>query len=107
MYICYNQTITCQNERKEMQMQSTPVKRLNATLPESLAQFVAQMTGEHGLYETPSEFVRDLIRRHMEKVAIEEKRIINAMLRQAITENDYTPYTAADADAVRASLKQA
>jgi antitoxin ParD1/3/4 len=91
---------------KDNFMQTAPVKRLNATLPEPLAQFVAQMTGEHGLYETPSEFVRDLIRRHMEKVAIEEKRTINGMLRQAIAENDYTPYTPADADAVRA-IKQA
>lgn len=87
-------------------MQPTPIKRLNATLPEPLAQFVAQMTGEHGLYETPSEFVRDLIRRHMEKVAMAEKRAINGLLRQAITENDYTPYTSASADTVRSSLKQ-
>jgi antitoxin ParD1/3/4 len=90
-----------------MLMHPTSVKRLNATLPEPLAQFVAQMTGEHGLYETPSEFVRDLIRRHMEKVTAEEKRTINGLLRQAIAENDYTPYTSDDADTVRTSLKQA
>lgn len=50
----------------------TPVRRINATLPEPLAQFVAQITGEGGLYETPSEFVRDLIRRYMEKTASAE-----------------------------------
>ncbi|CAL4866917.1 hypothetical protein MMA231_01163 [Asticcacaulis sp. MM231] len=41
--------------------------RINARLSAPLAKFVARMVGEDGLYETPSEYVRDLIRRDMEK----------------------------------------
>ena len=32
-----------------------------------MAEFVGRMVGEAGLYETPSEYVRDLIRRDMER----------------------------------------
>ena len=41
--------------------------RINARLSGSLAAFVEKMVGEAGLYETPSEYVRDLIRRDMER----------------------------------------
>ncbi|ESQ91366.1 ribbon-helix-helix domain-containing protein [Asticcacaulis benevestitus] len=41
--------------------------RINARLSAPLAKFVARMVGEDGLYETPSEYIRDLIRRDMEK----------------------------------------
>ena len=40
--------------------------RINARLSGSLASFVERMVGSTGLYETPSEYVRDLIRRDME-----------------------------------------
>lgn len=84
------------------------VKRLNATLPEPLAQFVAQMTGDGGLYETPSEFVRDLIRRYMEnmqKNTLLEQQRLNSLLRQSIADDNYTPMTAADIASVRQLLK--
>jgi antitoxin ParD1/3/4 len=80
------------------------IKRLNATLPEQLAQFVAKMTGEDGLYETPSEFIRDLIRRYMENMAMAEGRTINNLLRQSLAENSYTPLTPNDAAAIRQAL---
>jgi antitoxin ParD1/3/4 len=41
--------------------------RINARLSQPLAEFVSRMVGENGLYETPSEYVRDLIRRDMER----------------------------------------
>lgn len=41
--------------------------RINARLSQPLAEFVDRMVGEAGLYETPSEYVRDLIRRDMER----------------------------------------
>jgi antitoxin ParD1/3/4 len=41
--------------------------RINTRLSRALAAFVAKMVGETGLYETPSEYVRDLIRRDMEQ----------------------------------------
>jgi antitoxin ParD1/3/4 len=41
--------------------------RINARLSPPLAAFVEQMVGPNGLYETPSEYIRDLIRRDMER----------------------------------------
>jgi antitoxin ParD1/3/4 len=85
---------------------SKMVKRLNATLPPKLAMFVGEITGESGLYETPSEFVRDLIRRYMENVQATERHEINHLLRQSIAENDYTPLIAQDASDIRKSLTE-
>ena len=81
-----------------------PIRRLNASLPESLAQFVGEVTGKGGLYETPSEFVRDLIRRYMEKTAAMERHAVNGLLRQSIAENSYTPLTDADGTSVRNAI---
>ncbi len=41
--------------------------RINTRLSLPLATFVARMTADGGLYETPSEYIRDLIRRDMER----------------------------------------
>lgn len=41
--------------------------RINTRLSAPLAEFVERMVGDSGLYETPSEYVRDLIRRDMEQ----------------------------------------
>lgn len=87
-----------------MASHSTPVRRLNATLPEPLAQFVGEITGEGGLYETPSEFVRDLIRRFMEKTAATERHTLNDLLRQSIAENSYSDFTDEDANSIRKTL---
>ncbi len=40
--------------------------RINTRLSRPMAEFVARMIGEDGLYETSSEYIRDLIRRDME-----------------------------------------
>ena len=40
---------------------------INARLSRPMAEFVDRMVGEAGLYETPDEYVRDLIRRDMER----------------------------------------
>ncbi|MFT3755295.1 MAG: hypothetical protein QM769_05015 [Pseudoxanthomonas sp.] len=42
-------------------------ERINARLSQPLSEFVHRMVGEDGLYETPSEYIRDLIRRDMER----------------------------------------
>ena len=42
--------------------------RINARLPVSLAQHVEKMISD--FYETPSEYIRDLIRRDMEKIEL-------------------------------------
>ncbi len=40
--------------------------RVNARLSKPLAEHVSRMVGTNGLFETPSEYVRALIRRDME-----------------------------------------
>ena len=42
-------------------------ERINARLSQPLAEFVGRMVGQAGFYETPGEYVRDLIRRDMER----------------------------------------
>ncbi len=44
-----------------------PSTRINARLSAPLADFVERMVGDDGLFETPSEYIRDLIRRDMEQ----------------------------------------
>lgn len=77
-------------------MDHKPVKRLNTTLPDILALYVAQITGKGASYETPSEFIRDLIRRHMEKAQEKERDEIRALLAQSLRENDFSDWSDAD-----------
>lgn len=42
---------------------------LNLSLTDELRNFVDSRAGDHGLYATPSEYLRDLIRRDMESQA--------------------------------------
>lgn len=51
--------------------------RINARLPEPLAAHVARIVGPKGFYETPSEYIRELIRRDMEN---ESYRIYNEII---------------------------
>ena len=52
--------------------------RINARLSGPLADFVQRMVGDRGLYETPSEYIRDLIRRDMERRSNPEQEAILA-----------------------------
>ena len=61
-----------------------------------MALYIGAMTGKGGDYETPSEFVRDLIQRHMEQTQSKEKYEVQAMLMQSMVENDYAPWTDGD-----------
>ncbi len=80
------------------------VRRLNATLPDPLALHVGEMTGKGALYETPSEFIRDLVRRHMERHLERERGDVHALLARSLRENDYEPWTGDDlADARKAA----
>ena len=54
------------------------IKRLNTSLPDPLARYVGEVTGKGSLYETPSEFIRDLVRRHMEKSLEQEHQLSQA-----------------------------
>lgn len=82
------------------------VKRLNTTLPDPLALYVGEMTGNGALYETPSEFIRDLVRRHMERTYEQERREIHALLEQSLNENDYADWTATDLDDARRAASE-
>lgn len=84
---------------------SKAVKRLNATLPAPLANFVGEITGDGGLYETPSEFIRDLIRRYMENVQQTEYKEINSLLMESIAEDDYSAWTGEDLQDIRQAIK--
>ena len=72
------------------------VKRLNTTLPDPLALYVGEITGKGSLYETPSEFIRDLVRRHMEAALDDERGEIRALLRQSLRENQYAVWSEDD-----------
>lgn len=77
-------------------MENKMVKRLNTTLPDPLALYVGEITGKGALYETPSEFIRDLVRRHMEKAQETERHEIHTLLAQSLRENDYADWSGAD-----------
>ena len=80
------------------------VKRLNTTLPDPLALYVGEITGRGSLYETPSEFIRDLVRRHMEAALNHERGEVRALLQQSLRENEYSVWSDEDlADARRAA----
>jgi Arc/MetJ-type ribon-helix-helix transcriptional regulator len=82
------------------------VKRLNTTLPDPLALYVSEMTGKGALYETPSAFIRDLVRRHMKKTLEHESSDIRALLVQSVQENNYSDWTDTDlADARKAAVE--
>lgn len=89
-----------------MSSQSTTMTvRLNATLSD----FVAANVSEHGAYENVSEYLRDLIRRDMERKEQEAFERLRAELSHAYAapESAYRPMTAADVVARNAGAKRA
>lgn len=81
------------------------VKRLSATLPDPLARYVGSITGQGGDYETPSEFIRDLVRRHMEQSALREEHELQSLLMRSMAENDYADWTPDDLSDLRSLTK--
>jgi antitoxin ParD1/3/4 len=59
--------VLCDNQAVKNDLGISMSERINARLSQPLAEFVERMVGEAGLYETPSEYVRDLIRHDMER----------------------------------------
>jgi antitoxin ParD1/3/4 len=64
---CDKRSKSCDNDVSKLLVEIFMSERINARLSQPLAEFVGRMVGETGLYETPSEYVRDLIRRDMER----------------------------------------
>ena len=83
-----------------------PVKRLNAMLPDALGLYVGAMTSEGGEYETPSEYIRDLIRRDMRNTKAQETHEVAALLKQALAENSYSDWSPQDTQTLREKLKE-
>ena len=48
---------------------------LHVSLPEDLRRFVDSRAGDSALYATPSEYVRDLIRRDMQRLSVEQSML--------------------------------
>ncbi len=69
---------------------------MNVRISGSLAEFVASNVGEHGLYEHASEYVRDLIRRDLERVEAERFATLKAELQRsfATPDSEYVYVTA-------------
>jgi antitoxin ParD1/3/4 len=83
------------NARVELAMSQTTVTvRLNATLSD----FVAANVSEDGAYENVSEYMRDLIRRDMERKEQQTFERLKAELTHAFASPDaaFRPLTAAD-----------
>ncbi|MGH8194904.1 MAG: ribbon-helix-helix domain-containing protein [Woeseiaceae bacterium] len=57
---------------------------LNLSLTDELREFIDSRTGDRGLYATPSEYVRDLIRRDMvlQENQFQIQRALNEALRE-------------------------
>lgn len=79
----------------------SPVGRINTILPERLAYHVGEVISTSGLYDNASEFIRDLIRRHLEEVEKKERSEINTLLLQSIQENNYSDWSENDIDELR------
>jgi len=67
--------------------------RINTRLPDQLAEYVEEICGQHGFYETASEFVRDLIREHYEKAQQQKWQDLLAKLAPGANadENEFKP----------------
>ncbi|MDR0202959.1 MAG: addiction module antitoxin [Delftia acidovorans] len=71
---------------------------VTVNLTETLGDFLAASVGEDSAYENASEYVRDLIRRDMERVEQERLERLKAELVHAFNapESSYRTLTAAD-----------
>ncbi|PLZ02469.1 addiction module antitoxin [Burkholderia sp. WAC0059] len=79
-------------------MPRTTTTTMTVRLSGTLSDFVAANVGEHGSYENVSEYMRDLIRRDMERVEQEALDRLKAELTHAYAapESSYKPLTAAE-----------
>lgn len=62
---------------------------LNIQLPEELRYFIDQQLADEGLYNTPSELIGDLIRKHKETTERQERQRITDMLIAVRQRNEY------------------
>lgn len=77
---------------------TAPITTMTVSLNGPLGDFVAASVGEDGAYESADEYIRDLIRRDMERVEQERFERLKAELVHAFNapESSYHPLTAAE-----------
>jgi len=71
---------------------------INVRLPDTLQEFVETQTSGDGLFESVSEYVRDLIRRDLERVEAQKWRKLEGMLIPGLRsdESEFVERTAED-----------
>ncbi len=71
---------------------------LNVRVSGALGDHVAENVGDDGRYENVSEYVRDLIRRDLERVEEERFQLLKAELKRAfaVPDSEYVTVTAQD-----------
>ena len=65
-----------------------PSPNVTLRISGSLRDHLEECTGKHGLYETPSEYLRDLIRRDMEQKEIEKWERLRTALAEGLSAKD-------------------
>lgn len=78
---------------------------LNVRVSGGLGEHVANNVGEYGRYENVSEYVRDLIRRDLERVEEERFQALKAELQRAFAVPD-SEFVEWDPDAFRERMRQ-
>ncbi len=68
-----------------------PSPNVTLRISGSLRDYIEECTGEHGSYETPSEYLRDLVRRDMEKNESEKWERLRMALAEGLSakKSDY------------------
>jgi antitoxin ParD1/3/4 len=72
---------------------------INVRLPDALQEFIETQTTGNGLYESVSEYVRDLIRRDLERVETQKWQKLEGILLPGLLadESEFVERTAEDA----------
>ena len=75
-----------------------PSPNVTLRISGSLRDHLEECTGKHGLYETPSEYLRDLIRHDMENKEVEKwERLRSALVEGlSVKESDYKALSVAE-----------
>lgn len=76
--------------------------RLSITLPPDLVEHVDMATCEGAMYDSPSEYIRDLVRRDMERInKLERKEILKLLASTFSKDNTSSPWSPDEFDELR------
>lgn len=77
------------------------VKHLNTTLPIRLAEYVGGIAGSGDLYVSPDEYIRDLVRRDMERNEELERKEMLGFLASTFEDDEITDWSPDEFDELR------